>query len=237
VQTLLDWIYPPTCIACKALLPLNEPERFICVSCRDIFEPILHPNCLKCGAPTDAPVVHCASCRGRKFYFSHNISTFTYDELMRELINDMKFNRKKRVAQGLGILWANSTDRNLSSVDFFIPVPMHRKKQNERGFNQAETLTIPLAKAFQIPMLPILARTVDTVPQSEVHPSRRAENVKDIFLVTDPSAVKNKNIILTDDIFTTGASLNECAKALKKAGAGDISCMTLAISVKNNDNP
>jgi len=238
LDAILDWLYPPTCISCKVLFPLNAPERFVCDDCRGLFEPVAAPFC-KCGAPTEAAVSNCTHCRGRKFYFSHNISAFTYDELMSELINDMKFNSKKRIAQGLGLLWAKeySGRATLPQADFIVPVPMHRKKQSERGFNQAETITIPLARALKIPMRLILRRVFDTIPQSEVHPSLRAENVKDIFEITNGEMVKGKKIILTDDIFTTGASLNECAKALKKAGASHVSCMTLAISVKNNDNP
>lgn len=236
---ILDWLYPPTCISCKILLPLNETERFICADCRGLFEPILRPkrqSCQKCGAPTEKPAAFCASCQGKKYRFSQNISAFTYDELLRELINDMKFNNKRRIAQGLGIIWASTVKEKFEN-HILVPVPMHRKKQSERGFNQAETLTIPLAKAMDLPMQLLLTRTEDTIPQSEVHPSRRAENVAGVFQITDPAAIKGKNFILTDDIFTTGASLNECAKTLKNAGAARVLCMTLAISVKNNDNP
>jgi len=162
---------------------------------------------------------------------------------MRDLLHEMKFRNKKRVAQGLGLFWAEFIKKNSQCIpenisDFvLVPMPMHQKKQRERGFNQAEILTIPLSAALQIPIFDVLIRTVDTPPQSGLHPSQRAENVKDVFSIRRGHDVSGKNYILTDDIFTTGASLNECAKVLKSAGAIHILCMTLAISVKNNHKP
>jgi ComF family protein len=230
---LIDWLYPPACVACGCLLPLNEIRRFICVRCENIFEPIAAPFCEKCGAPIESDAKHCASCYGKNFYFESNRSAFTYDELVRDLLHEMKFREKKRVAQGLAFLWASLAQENFSDFTL-IPMPLHKKKQRERGFNQAEILAKALSDAMKIPMEKILHRTVDTPPQSGLHPSQRAENVKNVFSVCEKFDVRERSFILIDDIFTTGASLNECAKTLKNAGASQVLCMTLAISVKNN---
>jgi ComF family protein len=223
------------------ILPLNEPRRFICHACEELFEPVAEPFCARCGAPSQTEIKKCASCFGREFLFSHNHAAFTYDELIRDLLHEMKFREKKRVAEGLGFLWAeyfknneHAVPENISSYEL-LPMPMHPKKRRERGFNQAEILTRPLAARFQIPISNALIRTFDTPPQSELHPSQRAENVNGVFSVRKNEIVHGKNYILTDDIFTTGASLNECTKILLNAGAADILCMTLAISVKNNN--
>jgi ComF family protein len=236
----LDWVYPPSCISCRALLPLNAQPRFICAPCESLFTPIVAPFCENCGSALQALGQRCGACLGKNFFFEQNYAAFTYDELIRDLLHEMKFRGKKRVAEGLGLLWSHQLIgfyHQLKSSFTFVPMPMHPKKQRERGFNQAEVLTRPLSDALQIPVSNVLARTIDTPPQSEIHPSQRAENVRDIFSIRKNENVKGKNYILTDDIFTTGASLNECAKTLKNAGAATVLCMTLAISVKNNHKP
>ncbi|MCL2576912.1 MAG: ComF family protein [Defluviitaleaceae bacterium] len=236
MKALLDWVYPPVCISCRTLLPLNESRRFICEPCENLFEPIITPFCEKCGAPTQVESKHCASCFGKNFIFEQNRAAFTYDELIRDLLHQMKFHNKKRVAQGLGLFWAMQFSQKDLQEDFtLVPMPMHQKKQRERGFNQAEILTAALSKKLGYPMENILIRTHDTPPQAGLHPSQRAENVKDVFAIRKNEIVEGKKIILTDDIFTTGSSLNECAKTLKNAGASKILCMTLAIAVKNTN--
>lgn len=236
MKPLLDWVYPPTCVACRVILPLNESRRYFCAQCEGLFDAISAPFCERCGAPSQkAETKACPACFGKNFHFEKNFATFIYDEIMRELIHEMKFRGKKRAAEGMGLLWAeNCVNFPEKIADFeLVPMPMHPKKKRERGFNQAETLTKPLAEALKIPVADVLRRVVDTPPQSEIHPSQRAENVRDVFEIRKNAEIAGKNYILTDDIFTTGASLNECAKVLKKAGAAKIFCMTLAITVKN----
>ncbi|MCL1884850.1 MAG: ComF family protein [Defluviitaleaceae bacterium] len=239
LNSFLDWVYPPACNSCGMLISINERERFFCVHCEELFEAIEEPFCEICGVPSSNMGKKCASCAGKKFFFEKNFSAFTYEELIRDLLLKMKFGGKKRIAMGLGKLWAAKlcTKTLFMENSFLLPMPMHRKKQRERGFNQAEIMTIPLSKALGIPISDALIRTVDTVPQSEVHFSQRVENVQDIFSIRRGEGVFGKNFILTDDIFTTGASLNECARTLKNAGASRVSCMTFAISVKNNSKP
>lgn len=234
LSSFLDWIYPPACISCHTLLPLNAPQRFICIHCEPLFEPIAAPFCEKCGAPIEAEAIGCASCFGKIFHFEHNRSAFLYGDLIRDLLHEMKFRKKKRVAKGLGELWATHAKLNIPSADFtFIPMPLHKKKQRERGFNQAEILAAALSAKFEIPMKNILHRIHDTPPQAGLHPTQRAENVSGIFEICANHNTNGKNYILVDDIFTTGASLNECAKTLKNSGAAHILCMTFALTVKN----
>ena len=245
INSLLDWVYPPTCMACRALLPLNAPSQLtlhLCPRCADIFEPIAAPVCPTCGVPTELEVKSCAACIRRTFRFDTNRAAFIYEETVRDLLLELKFHNKKRIAQGLGKLWAAYIKSNrvltpsLENSPILVPLPMHPKKQRERGFNQAEILATAVSESLNIPAAPVLVRTMDTPPQSGLHPSLRAENVKGVFAVQANINTEGKHYILVDDIFTTGASLNECAIALKKSGAAQVSCMTLAISVKNKIN-
>jgi len=302
LSAVADWLYPPRCVACGVLLALNEPARYVCVDCVDLFEVVTTPFCGRCGAPVKtkddagesteaegvippnaegwtatgtittggAEIKSCASCMGRIFFFERNIAAFIYDDLMREMLHDMKFRAKKRVATGLGQVWGAAVSNNVSMAnvaaanknvakcddltasknvafcdnfichenpfrDFIlVPVPMHKKKQRERGFNQAEIMTLELAKKISVPVSNALVRTFDTPPQSELHPSQRVENVTGVFALAKNHDARGKSYILTDDIFTTGASINECAKVLKNAGAERVLCMTLCITVKKS---
>ena len=187
--------------------------------------------------PSDTDIPCCSSCYGKTFHFAHNRAVFTYDELIRDMMHEIKFRGKKRVAQGLGELWVSTIISNpqIPPNHILVPLPMHPAKKRERGFNQAEILTRALSASLSIPMEETLIRTQDTPPQAGLHPRLRAENVKDVFSISSGCDVRGRNYILIDDIYTTGASLNECAKTLISAGATRVLCMTFAIAVKNND--
>jgi ComF family protein len=234
--SLLDWLYPPKCISCAVILPLGKARRYICAACENLLQAIRAPFCERCGAPLSPKSSNCQLCLGRKFYFTYNRAAFVYEETLRDLINDMKFSEKKRVAHALGEAWAKQVAKHAEEYTGFelVPMPMHPQKKRERGFNQAEIMTHHLSSALQLPISRALVRVVDTPPQSELHPSKRLENVRDIFSVCENVSVHGKNYILTDDIFTTGASLNECAKTLIKSGAAQVKCLTLSVTVKNN---
>jgi len=237
LKNLLDWLYPPTCIACHKLIPLNHAQprdMMLCKMCQTLFEPIIPPICNTCGTPTENAVERCVSCYGKSFYFTTNRAMFLYDELMRDLLLELKFKQNKQIAHSLGKLWAMHVSDTFNYKDntFFVPLPMHQKKQRERGFNQAEILTQHLSNRLNIPMENTLLRTIDTPPQSGLHPRQRIENVHGAFDVAKGINPQGKNYIIIDDIYTTGASLNACAKVLKEAGALGVSCMTLAVVEK-----
>jgi len=174
----------------------------------------------------------CSSCSTKSFHFTYNRAGFAYEDLVRDLIRDIKFRRKKHIAQGLGRLWASIVSVNIPANATLVPLPMHPKKRRARGFDQAEVLAAALAAATGAKLAPILERTQNTPPQSGLHPRQRAENVRGAFRIKPGVDVKGQNYILIDDIYTTGASLNECARILKAGGAVEVTAMTLAIAIK-----
>ena len=229
IDKILNWLYPPLCIACKVMLPVNAGNFYICDRCEPLFERVELPICGRCSQSLTNEDEICASCFGKSFYFDSNVSAFMYDELMRDLLRDMKFRNKKRIPIGLGILWAKLI--KMPANDFLLTwLPMHPKKQKERGFNQAEVMAKEIAKASGVPCRNTLRRIVDTPAQSGLHPKLRQENVKDAFEIVSQESVFDANIVIVDDIFTTGASLNECAKVLIEGGAKKIFARTLAIT-------
>jgi len=237
-MSILDWIYPPKCVACGMIIPIHDKlhkKFWLCTHCIALFEPISTSICEICGVPTDDINV-CSACTTKKHNFTTNHACFVYEDLVRDLLLSLKFRNKKNVAYGLGYLWAGFVKSKAYLLDesiILVPVPMHPKKQRERGFNQAEILAKILSQELKIPFCNILTRTVDTPPMAGLHPSLRAENLQGAFSIVSKISVGGKKLMLVDDIYTTGASLNECALTLKNAGANTISCMTLSITVKN----
>ena len=235
---ILDWVYPPACIACRALLPLNDAARrasYFCEHCESLPEVIGLPVCRVCGAPSSDDIDVCGNCINRRYSFTCNHAAFVYEGILQEILRDIKFRNRRRGAEGLGALWARAlADKPVPEADYIVPLPMHRKKQRQRGFNQAEIMAKYLSELYEIPMISALERTRNTPPQSGLSTSRRADNVRGVFEVAD-EYVENlvgKKIILVDDIFTTGASLNECANILKLHGVGEVQTMTLCIAVR-----
>ena len=242
IAKLLDWLYPPACIACRSLIALSNTgprDMLLCHKCQTLFEPIASPKpiCNNCGIPTERDVERCVSCFGKTFYFTSNRAIFVYDDLMRDLLHELKFRRRKQVAKSLGKLWACAWAIHTPVADdaILVPLPLHPKKQKERGFNQAQVLAQQLSERLNMPLENILTRILDTPPQSGLHPRMRIENVAGAFDIAKDASVQGKNYIIIDDIYTTGASLNECARVLKNAGADNVNCMTLSI-VEKKDN-
>lgn len=142
----------------------------------------------------------------------------------------MKFRRQRRYSLCLQWLVQTYSKRELFlSSDCVIPVPLHAQRFKERGYNQTECIFKEIFLAGKIPWMPeLLERTHDTIPQWELKSLERKKNIKGAFVVKWPELVKNKNIIVVDDIFTTGITLDECAKVLKKAGAISVRALVVA---------
>ena len=149
----------------------------------------------------------------------------------------MKFRQQERY--GISLRWlireysqlflANIHLKMLGSSDCVVSVPLHRQRLQERGYNQAECIFQEWAREGEMLWLPsVLERRRDTIPQWELKLAERKKNMKGAFVVVDPEQVKNKNIILVDDIFTTGITLDECAKVLKQAGASSVHALVVA---------
>jgi ComF family protein len=234
---ILEWIFPPACMACRQLIPLTDRRRIslkLCEHCLDLFEPLKPPVCNLCGGPVKTGIPVCSYCKNRKFYFEYNRASYLYDELMRDLIHEIKFRNRKNYAAALGRLWAEACKADdFGDVFCLVPIPLHKTKERERGFNQAEVLGKPLSEYFDVPMITgLLTRTRHTLPQSGLSPRGRMENVAGVFQINPKYKIDGKKIVLIDDIYTTGASLNEAAKILMEHGAGQIICMTLTVALK-----
>ncbi|MDI6736754.1 MAG: ComF family protein [bacterium] len=232
----MNFIFASDCRVCKNLLSSLE-EKYICKDCFSKIEFITSPYCDKCGKilvesfkEIEKPI--CKDCYSLKRYFYEARAVSIYEGALREGIHILKFEKKVGIHKPLGDLLVRYLKEQqedlISRIDFLIPVPLHRKRFNSRGFNQAQLLCDYIEKHLNLPVILDLQRIRWTTPQMNLGRSERLQNIKGAFEVKNKDTISGKQILLVDDIFTTGATVNECSRVLIKAGAKQVSVLTLA---------
>lgn len=226
---LVDFLYPPSCFACRT----NTRIDGLCLSCAGQLRPVRAPQCNICGLPyasqadTSRP---CARCLAKTPSYRSARSCLIYDTTspLAALIRRFKYDRDV----GLAPILASLLLRHLPALypfDLILPVPLHRERLGWRGFNQAVLLGRRLSRHTRKPLLlRSLVRQRATRPQVELGEADRLHNVRDAFAVSDPDLVDRRRILLIDDVFTTGATVDECARTLRRAGAIQVDVLTLA---------
>jgi ComF family protein len=165
----------------------------------------------------------------------HSVSV--YEGALRSAIHRFKFKKRKRLAEPLGILLvkylSSSPSVEMKEMDVIVPVPLHRKRLRERGFNQSELLARVIGRYYEIPIASALERIINTRAQFDLPRAERFKNISGAFKVREIKSVYNKRILLLDDIYTTGSTIAECSKSLKTAGARRIEVLTLSRAVED----
>jgi ComF family protein len=191
------------------------------------------PLCPRCGRPYPPgnSSHYCADCLEGKPFYHQARAVFLYRGVLADAVQRFKYGGDIHLAEPLGRFWDLSEWKG-KRFDFLVPVPLHPSRLRERGFNQALLLGKVIAAKEGIKILSrTLRRVRRTRPQVELGLKERKENVWQAFAVRDPSPIRGKSILLVDDVLTTGATVNECAKVLKKAGAEEVWVWTLARAV------
>lgn len=214
---ILKFIFPPSCIFCEKLIA-DKRDIDICGEC---FSSLAF---IKGG---DLSNNHSGN-----FSFKQNFSLLYYDKKVADLIKRFKYDNHPEYAKSIARLMAENIDCNvLEAIDCIISVPLHKSRQKERGFNQAELMTDELSKLYHIPAYAhVLKRIKKTAPQHNLSPKQRMENITGAFMIENDEIVKNKIVMLVDDIFTTGSTIDNCSKVLLSHGAKAVYSMTLAIT-------
>ena len=240
----LDLIYPPRCIICDNIFEFNSKKKYFCDDCESLLkiidlDPEINNRCKNCSRPIESGNL-CSLCVSRKNFFDKNYSLFIYDELISNLIHKFKFKNHPYIGYGLSKFMADKIDFDLildKQYDYIFPIPIHRIRRNHRGFNQAEILARDISKKISVPVNNnILLRVKNTKPQWHLNSHERENNLLNAFRVKNKSYVNQKNIILIDDIFTTGSTINKCSEILKAAGANYIFSLTLSITIKKSSD-
>jgi len=170
----------------------------------------------------------CGNCLQTPPSFTRCRSLFIYNETLRGIILKFKFQRRLEVLKTVLSLARERVPEGFAECDLIVPVPLHKKRLQKRGYNQS----LLLAQGFfghkngKI-VVKLLERTKNTPPQSTLDRRKRAENLQNMFCVCQPQLLVNKRVCLVDDIYTTGATLEECSKTLVKSGACDVFALTL----------
>lgn len=237
-QTALDFLFPAECVTCHEFLG-DQRHALFCHACWQTIAAIPPPLCPRCGTPFTSPTVlrHapnflCGECRQSPPAFDRLIATAYYEGVLKEAIHLFKFQRKPRLSRELAQLMLTQmpADLDLTRCQSILPVPLHRRRQQQRGYNQAGLLAQHLAQHYRLTYRPdVLTRDRDTPSQALLKGRRaRRANVKNAFRVAAPAHIQAQHLILVDDVMTTGATVNECAKTLKRAGAASVIVLALS---------
>ena len=239
LKSLIDLIYPPRCLICQAFLQDQNTVQGgqdipFCQTCFKEFTPIKSPICSLCGRPfsdgTEQDRI-CEECLRKRPSYDIARAPYLYDGALMTAIHELKYAQRSHLAGPLGSLLALFAQTCIGELrgSLVMPVPLHPKRLRARGFNQSLLLARCVASktGAELDFLS-LRRTKFTKPQTELSSEERKKNVRKAIEVVKPEVVKKRTILLVDDVATTGSTLNECAKALKRAGADGVLCLVLA---------
>ncbi len=234
LSACLDLLYPPVCQLCHDQRA-SARDGFVCGQCRTHVRFIRPPFCDRCGLPFAGDLTTafvCTNCHELELHFTRARSAVVAKGVVLEAIHRFKYSRALWFETFLADLLVREAAPALmadGSWDLLMPVPLHPVKLREREFNQAARLAKHLARATQIPLNEkILRRRHPTATQTLLTRDERAANMKNAFAVRRAAAVKARRIVLVDDVFTTGATTNACAQALRRAGAAEVVVWTVA---------
>jgi ComF family protein len=235
-RALVDLLFPPLCVACRA--PVFDAHS-LCAACWQTIAFLDGPGCAICGYPFEFEAgadTLCAACIARPPAFSQARSVMRYDEASKALILALKRADRLDLAPAFG-RWLERAGRPLlEHADIIVPVPLHPRRLWQRRYNQSAVLAERLAKRAGKNAHPLaLVRTRPTPSQGEMPSAKaRRRNVRGAFRVppAQASAIRDKVVLLIDDVFTTGATIDACARALRRDGARDVLALTLARVVR-----
>ena len=233
-RVVLDLAYPRNCPVCQTAL--DEADRgVICRICLGQVKFIEPPFCEQCALPYAGQVTgetfRCGYCHGRFFNFSRAVAAVRAEGVGRAAIHLLKYHGAQYVVPHLAewLVMAGRRWVDWSAADVIVPVPLYPRKERARGFNQARLLAEALGAAVGKPVLSRAVRRVkDTATQTKLGREERARNLRGAFAVRQVAAVTGQRVVLVDDVFTTGVTLDSCARVLRNAGAADVVALTVA---------
>ncbi|MDF1722826.1 MAG: ComF family protein [Minwuia sp.] len=234
-RVALDLLLPPQCLACDAVVA--EPGR-LCARCFGQVDMITDPMCAICGLPFDiagAPDRICGACLADRPPFTRSRSAARYDDRIRDALLGFKHGDRADRAAGLARLVARAGHPWLGQADLITGVPLHRYRLLRRRYNQAVMIADVLARGVPGLAIPdLMLRTRATRTQGGLSGSARRRNLRAAFAINPAHAalVRGRHVVLVDDVITTGATVSECAKVLRRAGAAEITVLAVARVVR-----
>lgn len=230
IEEWKEFLYPRRCPGCNEILYEEEKEDGYCRRCKTKIHYIGDAGCIKCGKKLkDATQTICNDCRRRNHVFVQNKAVYVYTGPMKLAMYRFKYSNCRTYGKTfvedvwkIHAIWLQSL-----SVDAVIPVPMYRKKEKRRGYNQAEVLAREIAQKLGCPLeTKLVVRAKNTVPLKNLNDTQRKKNLENAFKIRK-NGVKLNKILLIDDIYTTGSTLDGVTTALLAAGVREVYCLTI----------
>lgn len=231
----VDIIYPPQCLSCRKLV---GQKGNLCSDCWEGIHFLSDPQCDQCGIPFEFETgkeMLCGNCITKEPPYKKARSVFKYDDASRSLITGFKYSDKLHISDHFAKWMLRVGKEFIDEADIIVPVPLHRVRLFMRRYNQAALLSKSLGNNSGLNVCnDMLVRSKNTRPQAGLLFKQRALNVRGAFKINPKytSYIVGKNIILVDDVMTTGATIEACAKVLKKAGAASVNVLTVGRTVK-----
>ncbi len=230
IREIVDLLYPRRCPLCDGVVDWGG---LICPVCEKKLTYIEEPFCRRCGKPLETEEEYCFDCAKREHEYREGTALFVHQGAVRDSLYRFKYENKREYA----LFYAAQTARfrgewiRRRRVEAIVPVPLHKNRKKERGYNQAELYARHLGRSLGIPVIRNwLVRRADTRPQKELDRTQRKNNMKRAFKCKK-NIVQFKYILLVDDIYTTGSTVDAAAKALKQAGAQDVFFVCVSIGM------
>jgi competence protein ComFC len=221
--------FPPVCLACSERI--ERVKDVLCSSCRELLSPITENYCDKCGAPMID--FTCPYCAERDFVFDIARAAFIYRNPVQELIHIFKYDAFLAPADFLSqaLLEIPDAQKIAHNFDCITSVPLHPVRYRERGYNQSELIARKLAIKWNLPYIEPVKRHLPTESQTTLNIEERINNLKNAFSLKKNINIAGKRVILVDDVFTTGTTVNEVSRILKKGGASKVAVLTAARAI------
>lgn len=230
-DAIIKMFFPPDnkCMICGKEL-FKDTKHCLCDNCFSNLPFKDSCVCIKCGDSITGEGNYCLSCKNNANKpYNKAFAPFKFKDSIVKIIHDLKYNNQKWIAPFISEFLVDEVLQQNVSVDVIIPIPLNIKRYNERGFNQSEIICEKLVTKLNMKVdVTSLVRSKYTKTQTNLTRAERSENLKDAFTVQNKEAIKGKSILLVDDVFTTGATMEEACKVLRKAGAKNIYCLTIA---------
>ena len=235
LKKIVEGLFPRLCVGCG--LAREGGGEYLCPLCRDYINFIEDPFCQTCGMPAEIDYEYptgsfqCGLCEKKTFRFDRARSLGTYDSVLKHLIHFFKYRKQPGAIQEIKPLLKSHFQNDAQAYEGFhvASVPLHFNKLRERGFDQSFILAQAVAEVLSLPVLVQPIRRIrETPPQAKQSRTERAKNVRGAFQVKQPEQVKGQDILLVDDVMTTGSTVNEVARVLKRAGTHRVHVFTLA---------
>lgn len=235
LESILDMLYPVRCPVCGDIVTPKDSR--ICIPCEKKLQFITEPRCKKCSKPIEQEQSeYCNDCERKDYHYEHGYSLWVYDSIMKKSISDFKYRYKKENSKYYIEQIVKNYGNTLKSLapDAIIPVPLHKSKYRERGYNQAEILAKGIGKKLDLPVIShLLIRDKKTLAQKRLNDKERLKNLQKAFVYNENALSNNplvlKRLLLIDDIYTTGSTVEACTNVLMKHGIDQVYFITLCI--------